>query len=124
MMLLESLAKRIAFFWSRILQNLFMRLLPPQTVTGTFTITFLFLPKKLLFFMLNKQGSDSLPFTRRTVKEKVSLATAFKPSFHLEALEGQFFSYQSRLCDAILCCYTPLNSPVVLLSQGRLHKAL
>lgn len=47
--------------------------------------------------MLNKQGSDPLPFTRRTVREKVPLVMELKLSFRLEAIEGQLFSYQSGL---------------------------
>lgn len=47
--------------------------------------------------MLNKQGSDPLPFSRRAGRGKVPLAMEFKLSFRLEALEGNVFSYQPRL---------------------------
>jgi len=77
-----------------MLQNLFIHLLPLQAVIGTFAIKlFPFRPRRSLFFMLNKQGSDPLPCSRRAVRGKVPLAMEFKLSFCLGALEGNLSLY-------------------------------
>lgn len=95
MMLLESLA--YIFLVTRTAKFIHMSSSTPGCDWDLCHQTISIRPRRSPFFMLNKQGSDPLPFTRRTVREKVPLVMELKLSFHLEAIEGQLFSYQSGL---------------------------